>query len=116
MAPEPGIRLVRSTAAVAAAGAVACGVCCVLPFALPAAILAISGGALAWFGSLLPWVRAVAGVAVIVGWLWVGWQTRRTQLRPARSTWLTMSAATVCLLVALAWPLIERPIIALLRG
>jgi hypothetical protein len=71
LAPEPGTKVVRTTAAVAAVGAVACGVCCVLPFALPAAVLAVSGGVLAWFGSLMPWVRAVAVIAVSGGWLWV---------------------------------------------
>jgi hypothetical protein len=116
IAPEAGTKVVRTTAAVAAAGAVACGVCCVLPFALPGAILAVSGGFLAWFGSLLPWMRAVAVVTVIGGWLWVALQTKRSSKRPATSTWFTMSAATVFLLVALAWPLIERPIIVLLRG
>jgi len=40
----------------------------VLPFTLPAAILAISGGFLAWFGSLLPWIRAMAVGAVFGGW------------------------------------------------
>jgi hypothetical protein len=114
--PEAGTRVVRTTAAVAAAGAVACGVCCVLPFALPATILAFSGGFLAWFGSLLPWIRAVAVVTVIGGWFRVALETRRTRKRPATATWFAMSAATVFLLVALAWPLIERPIIVFLRG
>jgi hypothetical protein len=113
---EPGTKVVRTTAAVAAAGAVACGVCCALPFALPAAVLAFSGGFLAWFGSLLPWMRAVAVASVIGGWLWVALETRRTHKRPATSTWFTMSTATVFLLVALAWPLIERPIIVFLSG
>jgi hypothetical protein len=116
IAPEPGTKVVRTTAAVAAVGAVACGVCCVLPFALPAAILALSGGVLAWFGSLMPWIRGVAVIAVLGGWLWVALQTKRTRKRPATSTWLIMGAATAFLLVALAWPLIERPIIVFLRG
>jgi hypothetical protein len=47
----PGTKI---AGAAAATGALACGVCCVLPFALPAAILALSGGFFAWFGSLKP--------------------------------------------------------------
>jgi hypothetical protein len=116
LTPDPGTKIVRTTAAVAAAGAVACGVCCVLPFALPAAILAFTGGFLAWFGSLMPWLRAAAVVAVAGGWFWVAFQTNRTGKRPARATWLMMSAATVLMLAALAWPLIEKPIIGLMRG
>ena len=88
IAPEAGTKVVRTTATVAAVGAVACGVCCVLPFALPAAVIAISGGFLAWFGSLMPWVRAIAVVAVVGGWFWVALQTKRSHKRPARSTWL----------------------------
>ena len=36
--------------ALVSVGAVACGICCALPFALPAVVLAGSGGALAWIG------------------------------------------------------------------
>jgi Flp pilus assembly protein TadB len=74
----------------------------VLPFALPAAILAVSGGFLAWFGRLMPWVTAVAFIAVAVGWLWVMVQTVRSRRRPALSTLLTMSAATLLLVAALS--------------
>jgi hypothetical protein len=38
-------KLAASAAVVAATGVLACGVCCVLPFALPAAVLAASGWA-----------------------------------------------------------------------
>jgi hypothetical protein len=115
MTPEPGTRIARATAALAATGALACGVCCVLPFALPAAVLAVSGGVPAWFGSIKPWFTAVAVIAVASGWLWVALQTKRTRRRPARSTILTMSIATLLMLAAVAWPLIERPILHLLR-
>jgi hypothetical protein len=39
-------------AAIAAISALACGVCCVLPLALPATALAVTGGVLGWFASL----------------------------------------------------------------
>lgn len=112
----PGIKLARATAAITATGAVACGVCCVLPFALPAAMLAVSGGLLAWLGRLMPWVTAVAFATVAVGWIWVIVQTRRARGRPALSTLLTMSGATLMLMAALGWPHVERVIFALLRG
>lgn len=113
--PEPGVRFARAAAAITATGAVACGVCCVLPFALPAAILAVSGGFLAWFGRLMPWMTTVASAAVAVGWLWVIVQTLRARRRPALSTMLTMSVATLMLLAALAWPHVERLLFALLQ-
>jgi uncharacterized membrane protein YozB (DUF420 family) len=114
-APAPGARIVRGTAAITAAGAVACGVCCVLPFALPPALLAASGGVIAWFGSLKPWVTAIAFVAVLGGWLWVAQQTERTRRRPARATLLTMSMSTFLMLAALAWPTLEKPLLHLIR-
>jgi hypothetical protein len=40
-------RAASAAAATVAVGAVACGVCCVLPFALPAVVVASSGGVLA---------------------------------------------------------------------
>ena len=42
-------RFVGTSAALASAGALVCGVCCVLPFALPAAALAVGGGVVSWF-------------------------------------------------------------------
>jgi hypothetical protein len=112
--PEPSVRIARAAAAITARGAVACGVCCVFPCALPAAILAVSGGFLAWFGSLMPWVTAVAFIAVAVGWFWVVAQSIHMRRRPAFSTLLTMSAATVLLVAALAWSHLEKLIFALL--
>jgi hypothetical protein len=113
--PETGVRVARAAAAITATGAVACGVCCVLPFALPAAVLAVSGGFLAWFGQLMPWMTAVAFIAVAAGWLWVTVQTVRSRRRLAASTLLTMSAATLLLVAALSWPHLERLIFALLH-
>jgi hypothetical protein len=113
--PEPGTKIAGTAAALAATGALACGACCVLPFALPAAMLGVSGGVLAWFGSMKPLMTLVALVAVVVAWAWVALQTIRTHRRPARAMLLTMAAATVLLAAALAWPLFERPLLALLR-
>lgn len=115
-APKAKGRGIGAVAAVAATGAVACGACCVLPFALPAAVLAMTGGVLAWFGSLHAWITLVAAVAVITGWLWVGAQVRTTRRQPARSTLVVMAVATALLAVAVAWPKIEPFLVTMVRG
>lgn len=111
----PG-RVAGATAAIVATGALACGVCCVLPFALPAAVLAMSGGVLAWFSGLYPWMALVAVVAVVGSWAWIGWQSWRRRKRPARSTLVTMILATGVLAAAVAWPQLEGPITHLVRA
>jgi hypothetical protein len=115
IATDPGTKVARCAAAIAATGALACGVCCVLPFALPAAVLAVSGGVLAWFGSLMPWATAAAVVVVVAGWSWIAVQSVRVRRLPAASTLLMMGFATALLLAALAWPRLEGLIFALLR-
>lgn len=104
-----------AVAATASLAAVTCGVCCVLPFALPAALAGTLGGVFAFFESAFPWMRWAAILAVMAGWLWVLWQSLRTGKRPARSTLLVMMFATIALAVAMMWPLLEEPIIRLLR-
>jgi len=108
-------RVVGASAALAAAGALACGVCCVLPFALPAAVLAVSGGVVAWFAKATPWAMGIALLAVLSGWIWIAVQTVRTKRRPARSTLLTLGVATVVFATAAVWLHFEREIIHLLR-
>ncbi len=100
-------KVVGATAAVAATGAVACGVCCVLPFALPAAVLAIGGGTMAWFAQNQGEITRVAAVAVFAAWGWVGYHTHRTRTRPAIATLLAVGFATVMLVSALQWRLLE---------
>ncbi|MDB5480884.1 MAG: hypothetical protein JWO83_1937 [Caulobacteraceae bacterium] len=106
---------VGATAALAATSALACGVCCVLPLALPAAILAVSGGFIAWFASLATVLTPIAIFAVVAAWAWVGVQTYRTRRRPARSTVVIMAAATVMLVAAVTWPRYEAVIFHLIR-
>ena len=112
----PGSKAAGVTAATLATGAVACGVCCVLPFALPAAVLAATESLLAWFVKLHLWVTILAILSVAGAWGWIGWQTRRTNSKPAFSTLLMMGAATVLLTVAVLWPLLEKPLIWMLRA
>ena len=72
-------------AVTASTAALACGVCCVLPFALPAAILGSVGGVLAWFADFYRWLAPVALVAVTAGWTWVGYQSWRSRRSPCTS-------------------------------
>ena len=105
-----------SAVAITASGAaLACGICCVLPFALPAALLGTFGGVLAIFASAYRWLTPIAVFAVASGWLWVLHQSRSTRRRQARPTLSVMTLATIAMLLALAWPMFEEPLIAMLR-
>jgi hypothetical protein len=108
-------RVVGASAALAATGALACGICCVLPFALPAAVLVVGGGVVSWFAKATPWAIAIASLAVLAGWAWTIVQSVRTKRRPARSTLLTLALATAVFAAAALWWHFEREIIHLLR-
>lgn len=111
----PGSKAAGVAAVTLSTGAVACGVCCVLPFALPATVLASTGSLLAWFVTMHVWVTILAILAVVGAWGWIAWQTRRTNRRPAMSTLFMIGAATVLLAIAVLWPLFEKPLIRMLR-
>jgi hypothetical protein len=112
----PGSKAAGVTALTLSTGAVACGVCCVLPFALPAAVLASTGSLLAMFVKMHVWVTILAILSVAGAWGWIAWQTRRTRRKPAISTLLMMGVATMLLTAAVLWPLLEKPIIRMLRA
>jgi hypothetical protein len=99
----------------AAAAALACGVCCVLPFAFPAVMLTTLGSAVAFFGRAYWWALGLAVAAVAVRWGWVALQSVRTRRRPARSTLRAMGIATTILIAATGWSYIEPSIRELLR-
>lgn len=104
-----------AAAATVAVGAVACGVCCVLPFALPAVVLASSGGVLAMFAQAF-WGALYLATAMVAGaWLWVTAESRRTGKRPARATLAMVALATAALAAAAMWPTIEPHVIATLK-
>ena len=102
-----GAALAASAAGVAATGALACAACCILPFALPAAALALTGGALAWLASVYEGAIIAAAVLVAVAWIWVVRQSLRTRKRPAATTILVMLGASAMLALAYSWPAIE---------
>jgi hypothetical protein len=111
----PGVVAPERTASVAAlttaAGAVACGVCCVLPFAFPAVAAAGTGGVLAWFAGAHSWATAVASLIVAGAWISIGIQTHRVRRRPARTPVYMMALATAVLVLAILWPRIEPHVI-----
>jgi len=112
---EPaGTKRAGFAAAAIATGAVACAACCVLPFALPAVVLASTGGVLAWFADQYAWVTVLAVLAVVGGWGWVAWQARRARRRLAASTLYVMITATALTALAVVWPLIEQPLVSVL--
>ncbi|WP_247509941.1 tetratricopeptide repeat protein [Bradyrhizobium sp. 157] len=111
---QPGTKAAGLTAVTLATGAVACGACCVLPLALPAALLAGTGGVLAWFANMHLWITGLAVLAVIGAWGWIAWQTRRTRCKPAASTLYVMVAATALMSTAVLWPFIEEQLVSLL--
>jgi hypothetical protein len=108
-------RTASTAAATVAIGAVACGVCCVLPFALPAVVLATSGGVLAVFAKAFWGALYLATAMVAAAWLRVIADTRRTRKRPARATLRMMGVATAALAAAAIWPTIEPLVIATLK-
>jgi hypothetical protein len=111
-ARAPGTKAASAVAVTASTAAFACGVCCVLPFAVPAAILGSIGGVLAWFADAYSWLTPIALVAVGAGWAWVGHQSWRTRRHPARLTVLLMAFATIMMAAAWIWPMFEPTIIA----
>jgi len=112
-----GASTLASTAATTTAlGAIACGACCVLPFALPAVALAGTGGVIAWLGQAFWGALYLAGALVTMAWAWVAVASIRTRRRPAPSTLRAMFIATIALGVASLWPVLEPHILRALKG
>ncbi|MGH8077963.1 MAG: hypothetical protein ACREPE_11650 [Lysobacter sp.] len=108
-------RAVVGTAAVTSTTAVlACGACCVLPLAFPAVAASAAGGLLAWLGGAHMWITGVAVFAVLAAWAWLWRQSVKRKARMASSTLGLMGLASVSLVLALAWPRIEPPLMAAL--
>ena len=112
----PRLKAAGAAAMTLSTGAVACGVCCVLPFALPATVLASTGSLLSSFVHMQWWITGLSVLAVMGAWGWIAWQTRRTGRKPATATLVMMTASTVFMTVSLMWPLIEKPLIRALRA
>lgn len=113
---DRGAAIAASAAGVAAAGALACAACCLLPFALSAATLAVAGGTLVWLASVYEGAIVVAIALVAAAWVRVVWQSWRARRRPAGTTVLVMLAASSMLGLAYYWPAIEPIAIAALNS
>jgi hypothetical protein len=112
----PGTKAAGLTALTMSAGAVACAACCVLPFAVPAALLGGSAPLIAWIGHNHIWVVRAAILAFVGAWAWIAWQAVRTQKKPASSTLAVMAISSVLMTIALAWPFIEKPLLRALKS
>jgi hypothetical protein len=90
-----------------ALAATACTACCILPFTLPAAVLAFAGGSIAVLDHAHGWIIRLA-IAVIIGtWSWIGWQRWRNGRQITRIAAALMIVATLSTVTAASWPLIE---------
>ncbi len=96
-----------SAAAMTALAAAACTACCLLPFTLPAVILAGAGGFIAMLDHAHGWVTRLAVLVVICAWLWIGWQVRKTRRRATHFSVVMMVLATMLTAAAVSWPVLE---------
>lgn len=98
---------IAGAAAMTALAATACTACCILPFALPAAVLAFAGGSIAVLDHAHGWITKLAMAVVISTWCWIGWQRWRNGRRIGRVAAALMIVATLLTVVAASWPVIE---------
>jgi fumarate reductase subunit D len=103
---KTGVRM-AGAATMTALAATACTACCILPFTLPAAVLAFAGGSISVLGYAHGWITKLA-IAVVIGtWCWIGWQRWRSGRRITRVASALMIVATLLTVTAASWPLIE---------
>jgi hypothetical protein len=103
---KTGARM-AGAATMTALAATACTACCILPFTLPAAVLALAGGSISVLGYAHGWITKLA-IAVVIGtWSWIAWQRWRSGRRITRVTAVLMIVATLLTAAAACWPLIE---------
>jgi hypothetical protein len=98
------------TAVATAFVAAACTACCVLPFTLPAVVLASAGGLIALLDHAHGLMTKLSIAVVICAWGWIVWRSRRTGLKIRASVLVAMCAATVLTTTAALWPVIEPAI------
>lgn len=98
---------IAGAATISALAAAACTSCCVLPFLLPAVILANIGGMLAILDHAHVWVTRAAMIVVACTWIWIWYQAAIGRRKPSRASMLWMTLATTLTLTAVSWPLIQ---------
>jgi hypothetical protein len=100
-------RKAAGAAAITALAAAACTACCLLPFTLPAVILAGAGGFIAVLDHAHGRITRLAILVVICAWMWIGWQVRKTQRGATHLTVAMMVVATLLTAAASSWPVLE---------
>lgn len=100
-------RKAATNASLTALAAVACTACCILPFTLPATLLAVAGGSIALLDHAHGWMTRLAIASVVGAWAWIAWQRRKTRQPIARRTIALMVVATFLTVTATSWPVIE---------
>ena len=104
---KPGSKLAATASMMTALAAVACTACCVLPFTLPATLLALTGGSIAVLDHAHGWMTKLAIAAVAGGVAWIAWQRWKTKQPLARSTLALIFAASLLTATAAHWPRLE---------
>ncbi|QQO11568.1 hypothetical protein JJB99_18785 [Bradyrhizobium diazoefficiens] len=108
---EPGGSKAAGTAAVATAViAAACTACCVLPFTLPAVVLASAGSMIAVLDHAHGLMTALSVAVVLCAWAWIVWRARTSGLKIRSSVLAAMCAATVLTATAALWPVMEHAV------
>lgn len=104
---EPGGGKAAGTAVATAVVAAACTACCVLPFTLPAVVLAGAGSLIAVLDHAHGLMTILSVAVVLCAWGWIVWRSRTTGRKFRSSVLAAMCAATVLSATAALWPLME---------
>ena len=109
-APAPGgsARLAVKTSAVAA---IACGVCCLVPFIFPAFALTTAGAGVAAAAGTNWWAIRLSFFMITAGWVWLIVDAIRRGRRPGLSSVIAMTTATGFALLAYSWSFLEPHIV-----
>lgn len=107
---KPGGGRAAGAAVATAVVAAACTACCVLPFTLPAVVLASAGSLMAVLDHAHGLMTMLSVAAVLCAWGWIVWRSRTTGLKVRSSVLVAMCAATVLTATAALWPVMETAV------
>jgi hypothetical protein len=107
---EPGGGKAAGTAVATAIVAAACTACCVLPFTLPAVVLASAGSLIAVLDHSHGLMTKLSIAVVVCAWGWIVWRSRTSGLKIRSSVLAAMCAATVLTATAALWPVMESTV------
>lgn len=104
---EQGGGKAAGTAVATAIVAAACTACCLLPFTLPAVVLASAGSLIAVLDHAHGLITKLSIAVVLCAWGWIVWRSRMTGLKIRSTVLAAMCAATVLTATAALWPAME---------